>query len=378
LQLHTLRVLGVPLYTRLVGRLLAALPNLRCLQLTMISDMASIGQVGSDLVPLQQAPHLQELYLKGSFPTPDYIDCGRVGQCLPLGLKRLSLEGFDWEEDEWGLSHLTQLTFLQFKYSHWAEWFSSSMLPPGLQQLEVMGTSAVEQQLMEEQRQVVTAWRDTTSPAAEVQQQLTRLPNLTAFEGNARGLWAAAGQTAFMHQTKLSSLTLCHVAWDPLGMQDALAAAATVRSLRRLHLVLHGSGPPPTELPSVVQLTQLRLSFTGYHGSAKQLRAWGKAVGCLTGLQRLSVPAALLVAGRAWLGGLQRLRVLILDCSMYNSKDVPYVSGMSWLGALPPLLQVLGVNCETAEQAAALQLRRRLQQALGSRGCRGGGGGGFG
>jgi hypothetical protein len=73
------------------------------------------------------------------------------------------------------------------------------------------------------------------------------------------------------------------------------------------------------------------------------------------------------MAGSAWLGGLQQLQVLVVHCN--SGEEVAHVSSMSWLGALSHRLQVLGVSGGTAEQVAILQLRRRLQQALGSRGC---------
>jgi hypothetical protein len=88
----------------------------------------------------------------------------------------------------------------------------------------------------------------------------------------------------------------------------------------------------------------------------------------LQGLRWLSVPAVLLEAGWGWLGGLQQLQVLVVCCMD------PAVSTLTWLegcspAAVPPRLQVLGVSGMTAEQAAGWQLRRRLQQELGSSGC---------
>jgi hypothetical protein len=367
LRLHTLRILQGRLTSQTAGRLVAALPYLRCLQLSMngpwVVEEEGCDELLGNLAPLQQATQLQELYLEG----PDAfmgIDAD-VALLLPLSLKR-----FSWMPEgmlsSGSLSHLTQLTFLRLVGNPFGA-LSSSLLPSSLQQLELMDRDIC-LEVVEQQRQVVTAWLIDDLQDEVTQKLLARLPKLKAVEVSVNELTTDAGRAAVQQLTHLSALTLANVA---MGFEmeqftaQALLAAAGISSLRRLRLLLWDK-PAPIGVSILQQLTQFRLVMLGDEGTAEEQRACGEAVGRLAGLQWLSVPAVLVTAGHAWLGGLQQLRVLVVQC---NPAGVEDVSSMSWLESVPPRLKVLGVGGVTAEEAATRQLRRRLQQALGSRGC---------
>jgi hypothetical protein len=371
--LHTLRVLGATVYTQTAGRLLPALPQLRCLQLDMSGQRWGKTLEGGrskllrELGSLHQATQLRELYLEGP---GCYMGINTdVARLMPLSLRRLSwrtLGFFSWAPGN--LSHLTQLTFLQL-WSERLRDLQTSHLPPALQQLELSDRFTgvdINVRVVEEQRQVVTAWRMQNSQDRYTQQLLARQPNLSMIEVYASDLRADATRAAMEQLTHLSALKV--VAYGCCGVPQALATAASLPSLQRLHLEMLGV-PEPNGLPALQQVTQLRLAMNACLCSTGQQLAWGNAVGRLAGLHWLSVPAVLLAAGQAWLGGLQQLRVLVLHCKSEDVVTIQHLSSMSWAEVLPPQVQWLGVGGVTAEQAADLQLRRRLQQALGSSGC---------
>jgi hypothetical protein len=257
-------------------------------------------------------------------------------------------------------SYLTQLTFLQLRKEPF-HGLGSHHLPAGLQQLELWGEE-FDLDVVEQHREVLTCWEVGDLQERGSKELLARLPHLRALGVDAEGFSTAGA--AVKHLTQLKALELTDCFSDDI--EQALATAASISSVRRLHLSLW-VGPKAAGLSALTQLTQLRLAYHGGHDSAQQQQALGEAVGMLAGLQWLSVPAVLLVPGQAWLGGLQQLRVLVLQCS--TSTDVAYVSSMSWVQGLPSRLQVLGVSQVSAKEAAALQLRTRLQRALASRGC---------
>jgi hypothetical protein len=96
-------------------------------------------------------------------------------------------------------------------------------------------------------------------------------------------------------------------------------------------------------------------------------------VSSLQRLQWLSLPNVFLHEQQDWLGQLQQLRVLVLKCTgayllASSHGSDPWLKGFVQQ-ALPQSLRVLGLYGMTAEQAAAWQLRRHMQQRLASSGC---------
>jgi hypothetical protein len=341
------------------GRILAALPNLRCLQLALFEDRSLASHdFTQDLALLQQATQLQELYLEGpdlasSTPTTE------VAALLPVSLKRLSWRPVDTQESG-TLSHLTQLTFLQLFREPFA-YVRSDHLPSSVQELELWGYGFA-RDVVKQRQQMVTGLQVGGLRDREERQLLGNLPNLRSAEMVCWDLISDAGRAAVKQLTKLSALDL--PIFNISCLLGVLATAATISSLRRLHLDLYGM-PSPAGLTALGQLTQLRLSMPDELATDEQLQAWAEAVGCLSGLRWLSLSGMLLVAGAAWLGSLQQLRVLELQC---EGRAMECVSSMSWLEALPTRVRVLCVSGVSAG-AQAVQLRGRLQRALASRGC---------
>jgi hypothetical protein len=117
-----------------------------------------------------------------------------------------------------------------------------------------------------------------------------------------------------------------------------------------------------------------RLSVQALRTYEAEQYSWAEQLGQLPALRWLSVPHGALQAGWGWLGSLQRLRVLAVDCRAAAPAKPGGTSDTEWLegcspAALPPQLQVLGVSGLDSEQSAGWRVRRRLQQLLGSRGC---------
>jgi hypothetical protein len=143
--------------------------------------------------------------------------------------------------------------------------------------------------------------------------------------------------------------------------------------------------PAMTGLSQLTGLRQLSVWFHCDTGKEER-RAWTKDLGCMPNLKWLAVPdAVLLVPDRSWLGGLTQLQVLQVMANNEPEKIEVASSNGAWrtstdradkwlnkgsLRAVPRQLRVLLVTGVTAEQAASLHLRRRLQQQLRrSRGC---------
>jgi hypothetical protein len=109
----------------------------------------------------------------------------------------------------------------------------------------------------------------------------------------------------------------------------------------------------------------------------QQQGSWVPELGRMEQLRWLSVPGLLLAADQAWLGGLKQLQVLVLTSEGSRVGFQPpqvlpqVVEGLERCSphALPPRLLMLGVTGVTAEEAAALHVRRRLQRSLSSNGC---------
>jgi hypothetical protein len=374
LQLRTLRVLQKSIPLHITGQLLAALPHLRRLQLgislpdIMLSSDKWGNQIQQYLAPLQSATQLEELHLTDSSL---YFHVGVIPMAalLPPSLRRLSWSYGTQAPSTQDLSHLTKLTFLRLVGGRVQD---SSRLPPRLQQLELVIVK-MDLEVLEEQKEALTAWDTFRLRDTHVQQLLPCFTNMAAAVVKASDLCDPAAQAALAQCKKLSTLAVETESWihEPWAesMPAVVTTAASLRGLRRLHLTLSHLPDPPAGFAALTQLTHLKVSVSWRTGSEEQRqrqRAWVAEVGHMAGLRWLSVPGVLLAADQAWLGGLQQLRVLAVRC---KEEDVPHVSSMSWLGALPPRLQVLGVSGMTAEQAADWQLRRRLQQALGSSGC---------
>jgi hypothetical protein len=403
LPLHTLRVLEGYVPVRLLGQLLARLPNLRVLQLaggTMRDfwrevpegEAQQIVDALAPLAPLQQATQLEELYLDGPGPLQESSSAVTPG-LLPLGLKRLSLMPVVNTVDLGDWSHLTQLNFLRLTARHHSGrsrmTLHSSALLPGLQQLQLVGYWSASEvlQVVEEQRRLMTArdvYMGSTRVDDEVHQLLPRLTNLTAAQVKGRELYSKALQAAFQQVPKLASLVV-YIIVDVGDLEAAVATAAGMRSLRRLHLDMGDLFEPPA-LTVLTALTQLGLSRGSFCQLTKQqlqqrVAAWAGVLGGMVGIQRLSISDDFLEEGWAWLRGMQQLRVLAVTCSVYADVmddaggiiQSHIISSLPWLekcepGAVPPRLQVLGVGGITAQQAVSWGVRRRLQQLVGS-GC---------
>jgi hypothetical protein len=392
LQLHTLRLLGWGVSVFTTGQLLTALPHLRCLQLGMhLSNGPNSARAGSAVVlqalaPLQQATHLEELYLLAPSLGFKTIPMNKL---LPPSLKRLSWMYY-FSAPSQDLSHLTQCTFLHLAS---CSSLSSSHLPPRLQELQ-LAESGTALEVVEEQKEVVMSWSLNIQEEG-VQQLLTRLPNLTSVHVVDQHMCSPAAQAALKTAGKLSALTVFGGIMPPGGalqvLQQAVATAASMRHLRRLHLQLHTDSLLERQmgLAALKQLTQLRVSI-GYSDDIveQRQRVWLQEVGTLQGLRWLSLPNVFLEEPQAWLGELQQLRVLVLHgmddtYTEYGSDDPcpdEYYRSRSaaisnpWLKgfiqqALPQSLRVLGLSGMTAAQAATWQLRRHMQQRLGSSGC---------
>jgi hypothetical protein len=377
LQMHTLRVIRGHVRMSTICQLLESLPALRCLQLQMVvEDVRGSADEDASLVMqhpavLQCAAPLEELYLYNGYYSLSLTRQPFFKQLLP-NLKRLS-----WDSSSYNppgvLSCATQLTFL-YEELWTAAGGTSGVLPPGLQQLHV-GDFSTGLELLQEHREVVTGWGTYNMEDKDEQQLLACLPNLKALIVEGFQL-CSPGVPAFIKQlSSVSALTL-HTYHDDeqLDMQVALDAAASMPNLRCLHLDMSilRADFCCCNMAALSQLKQLRLQ-TGWVDSTneQQWRRLTQDLGRMAGLQRLSVPHVLLTVGQEWLRGLQQLRVLTLrwpDRTSMHVSTMPWLEGCRW-EALPPQLQVLGASGIKAEEAASWQLRRCLQQVVGSSGC---------
>jgi hypothetical protein len=165
-----------------------------------------------------------------------------------------------------------------------------------------------------------------------------------------------------------------------------MTAAGRLRQLRSLHLGLSKNEylPLPTGLSALTRLTQLRVTKGGapwgddddsddydeeeggvafVEGDEREeQRAWGAAIARLTRLRWLSVPVRF-VTGSV-LHRLRRLQVLVMDCEGAAGRSL----GRQPL-ATPPRLQLMCLHSLAEPHEVCLQVRRRMQQALGSSGC---------
>jgi hypothetical protein len=274
---------------------------------------------------------------------------------------------------------MTQLTFLHLR-SWPARLITSSALPSGLQQLQLGMLLQDGSEVLQQQGELVTGWSiPRRLEGRDEQQLLTSLPNLESLSMTATALCSPGVPAALKQPSKITALKVDCVGGGPQvelqGLQVALTAAASMRNLRRLHLRLHTlpEHSQSAALTVLTQLKQLRVSVPLLDSSnEQQWRLWAERLGGMSWLQSLCVPHVLLSAGQGWLRGLQQLRVLALHWA--GERAAPHVRAMPWLEgcrweALPPQLRVLGIGGVTAEQAAGWQLRRCLQQVVGSSGC---------
>jgi hypothetical protein len=321
------------------------------------------------LAPLQAATQLEELHLRG--PLASGYSAEDVAKHLQPSLKRLSWQplGADTLPN---LSHLSQLTFLQL-----ARWpfmsLDNDWLPPGLQQLEVRHMR-VAPEVLTAQQQVLVGCHVGASFPTSTQQQPSSFSKVTAASVQLQDMHLPAVKASLQRLSSLATLRAAavHGAGDKgrknLGV--ALATAGALSNLRHLDLQLKGL-PAPKGLAALTGLTRLRLSVPDCNSDTERRKAWAQELSSMARLRWLSVPDVLLAAGWAWLGGLQQLRVLVLNQPVVATAAS---GGLAWVDGcnpqvLPPSLRVLGWGGIDAEEAAAWQLYRGLNRRLQGSGC---------
>jgi hypothetical protein len=374
LPLHTLRVFGDATYApygpdlRIMARLLAALPQLRCLQLDVSACKGSPHHL---MKPLERATQLQDLYIIG--PGMKHGGNDRIARALPVSLKRLSFQTGDRISSVPDLSHLSNLAFLHLERFLMQDTSFSAQLPAGLQELEVVNIPIPLSELQGEGG-ILTRFSEVPWNDSELQElaRFDKIKTLSYVE--AERLARPEVCTALQQLPALSDL---ETFTDARRLDQVQLAAYNLAALRRLSLkVLRPQGPP--QLAPLTQLTRLAVSSFLGGSSEEQRRAWVAQLGRMAGLRWLTVPAELLAFDQAWLGGLPQLQVLMLgkEEQYEGEPELPLVlpQVVEWLEgcspqALPPRLLLLGVTGMTPEQAAAWQVRRRLQQRLASSGC---------
>jgi hypothetical protein len=311
----------------------------------------------NNLAPLKQATQLQELYL-GESPVGE-----GMAQLLPPSLLRLS--GRVVRES---LSHLTQLAFMRAVVREPMEpLLSSSNMPDSLQELDVDGRLPRWSVLKRHESILSRCYlnllprRSHWGPI----DQVTRLPKLQAATVSGGLL---TDETLLM-QEQLSSLQLNYL--QGAEAYRRLSLAANLHNLQHLHLEVCDMPaavdvPLPDLLAALTGLTRLAIDWTG-PASAAQQRAWSGGISLLPRLRWLSVPAWLAAEG-AWLGCLQQLQVLVLQCDCMQGLE-RFLK--AWLlacrpEALPPRLQLFGLAHGLASYRAE---GRSLQRQLSSTGC---------
>jgi hypothetical protein len=367
LPLHTLRVLSSGPDLATTGRLLAHLPHLRILQLCAKEEYALSNRARRKLLaPLKQAIQLQELYISGP---PDHSLGDWVAHLLPVGLKRLSWQG-DGEDVVPDLSRLNQLSFLFL--DRWSEQEASfsDQLPPGLQELQLRYLHTPLAYLESQEAKILTRYDFT--PWNEY--PVVDLPFFPNFKHVRVGICGETHVDAALR--RLSGMSSLYLSGGMGILQPLVSSPATYSNLHSLRLHVNQL-QDPCGVGALTQVTRLVVSSRGV-SRVEQQRAWVAQVGCMSGLRWLSVPGVLLAADQAWLGGLEQLHVLVLTREIW-SRLVPkppdvlpqVVEGLEGCSpqALRPRLLLLGFTSMSAEQAAALQVRRRLRQALSSSGC---------
>jgi hypothetical protein len=395
LQLRTLRVLGCDVALPLAGRLVGALPHLHTLQLAFRPFVVDPAESASALLnqhlgPLQQATQLQELYLKGpSMVTGETsLPCAPdMAQLLPPSLKRLSWHSNNHRHKTMeyvpDMAHLTQLSYLQLQ-TFALGYPSPNITAPVLQELELYGCYESSFEALLGQQQVLTGLNWTTFPLGprvicednNKWQDLISFSKIRTLEFDVHD--CKYGVPVMCLLERLSTVKVfvfdCPNSVGGDDMEYVSLAASSFSKLRHLHLCL-SNVQGLTGLSAVTGLSRLTLRDIAFGKGPSANSAWAQEVGQLQGLRWLSVPVVLLSAGAAWLGGLQQLRVLVLHCDRKSCGAGRLGDDWwSWVldaspQGLPAQLQVLCLSGESAERAADLQLRRRLQQLVGSSGC---------
>jgi hypothetical protein len=368
LLLHTLRVLGRGTDLCTVARLAKALPHLRCLQLNMST---SKGGAYAVVEALEEAGQLEEFYFIG--PNSDNCGSSLFASTLPGSLKRLGFQAGERHDSVLNLSHLSNLRFLhlqRFLFQHSA---FSRQLPPGLQELEAVNIPIGLGGLQRE-AQILTGCSELPIYEDEMQ-LLIKCSNMKTLYLVESDMFPRPEVAAGLQE--LDHLSAMEVTVHPVApLQRVTAPARGFKSLRRLQLGLQRLNPNPAGLGDLTQLTQLVVTSMG-SSQEQQQHAWVAELSRMAGLRWLSVPDVLLVGEQAWLGGLKQLQVLVVSSQLWMSGDTPpqvlpqVVEGLEGCSPedLPPCLLLLGFTDMTPEQATALQVRRRLRQALSSSRC---------
>jgi hypothetical protein len=379
LQLHTLRVLGYGPSFATTGRLLAGLPRLRHLQLPDLNSpylgkktyTKDVSKVQQQLASLQQATQLEQLRLQE-------VQCGEDASSIVAGLLPASLQRLNWHRMSSAtpvpdLAHLTRLTSIRL--DGWRSGaLSDSKLPAGLQELDLTCANQP-QALPQEQLPLVTGVYLTFTNLDD----LSSMSKLRSISMYADYLCDANVSTAVAQLTSLSALTVVRCGSSdataaPAILQGVLSTAASIQGLRQLDIRLESGTPHMPGLSRMTGLTRLVVTGSGC-GTETQHHGWTSELGRMPGLRRLSLPLALLLLpDHSWLGNMTQLQVLEVAVHLSETpgkfarrscqrRVQRWLDGES-LRVVPPQLLLLMMFDMTAEEAASLQLRRRLQQQL--------------
>jgi hypothetical protein len=259
-RLRTLRVLGFKLSLAAIGKLVAALPRLHTLQLSVQTqphpsagapDAPSTSQWMKEHLEGLPNSQLQNLYLEG----PGVLVCGEGSErwveyaggimagLLPTGLQRLSWDPLFRGAPVPDLSYLAQLSFLQFK--GWrtgglssSSSSSSSKVPPHLQELHLVGGNASLEVVQAQQQVLVGLDRHPSNDFSRLYvPSLRHLPKLQATAVRAPELQQPDVCAALKQLSQLGTLTVRpHPSPQPANMQAVVSTAAGIPSLRHLHL----------------------------------------------------------------------------------------------------------------------------------------------
>jgi hypothetical protein len=384
LRLTTLRLLGGGVLDwALVRRLLAALPHLHTLQLSAVCICPSYpdsGSVEEQLAPLMHHQQLQELNLGGRFThghSSVHIDAAVVAGLLPTSLQRLAWQSnFTMAVPD--LSHLARLAFL--KLGHWrGAGFSSSKLPPNLQELQ-LSFVLVDAEVLQEHRQVLTD-TDHRHVTAQPFTEAADFPRLKAV--HIRGLPPPDSWAQLSQLTQLSFLHLDAMHPDGAALQAALPPIASLSSLRSVNLLFTG-WPVARGLGALTAVTRLRLTSCPLQKKRDQRReelrrhVWAEEVGQMSNLKWLTLPGEMVLETAGWLGGLQQLQVLVLHSIWVAKRQreaaiveqvLHILEGKSSVQLPPPNLMLLGMAGVSKRLAEWPGLRARLHRLLGSSRC---------
>jgi hypothetical protein len=373
-----------------MGALVAALPNLQCLQAgtdhTLAfdddsaffdEDLASFGLVVEEqMAPLRQATQLQELYWSVS-DMPE--SCSKaICKLLPPGLKRMAWASSSFTMYVPDVSPLTQLTFLQLAGGA-CPFLEPHHLPCSLQLLELAGDD-VPLFVMTEQQQVLSRLGavQLADLVSNEYENVGCLSKLRALEVGLFDLQHWHKVPVMPQRSQLTALVLrahCSfppVLWSSVGVPGPVrmlpCMSQVAVGLRRLDLDCCGGIMLPS-LSLFTQLTWLRYTEATNSNQRPPYAVVAQQLGRLPLLKWLSVPGTLLNGGQGWLGGLQQLRVLVLT-GVYGDmrqklSGVAATKEWPWLAAdspllLPPCLLVLG--CDG-------MVRPYVQRAAAGSGC---------